>query len=67
MSDVANRPQTTTPAAIVAAADALRPKLYAEQAATEARSYYSQELHEAFRDAGFYRLLMPRAIDVMTR
>jgi 3-hydroxy-9,10-secoandrosta-1,3,5(10)-triene-9,17-dione monooxygenase len=60
MSDVADRPQTTTPAAIVAAADALRPQLYAEQAATEARSYYSQEMHEAFREAGFYRLLMPR-------
>jgi len=60
MSDVADRPQTTTPAAIVAAADALRPQLYAEQAATEERSYYSGELHEAFRDAGFYRLLMPR-------
>ena len=60
MSDVADRPQTTTPAEIVAAADALRPQLYAEQAATEERSYYSQELHEAFREAGFYRLLMPR-------
>ncbi len=60
MSDVADHPPTTTSAAIVAAADALRPALYAEQAATEARTYYSQEMHEAFREAGFYRLLMPR-------
>src|SRR5579863_2130163 len=60
MSDVADRPLATTPAEIVAAAEALRPQLYAEQAATEERSYYSRELHEAFREAGFYRLLMPR-------
>ena len=60
MSDVADRPLTTTPAEIVAAAEALRPQLLAEQAATEERSYYSRELHDAFREAGFYRLLMPR-------
>ena len=49
-----------TPAEMVARAEAFRARLLAEQAATEARGYYSQELHEAFRDAGFYRLLMPR-------
>jgi 3-hydroxy-9,10-secoandrosta-1,3,5(10)-triene-9,17-dione monooxygenase len=45
---------------LAAAADALRPRLLAEQAATEARGYYSSELHEAFKEAGFYRILIPR-------
>ena len=45
---------------LVAAADALRPRLLEEQAATEQRAKYSEELHETFRDAGFYRLLVPR-------
>jgi 3-hydroxy-9,10-secoandrosta-1,3,5(10)-triene-9,17-dione monooxygenase len=49
-----------TPAEMVARADAFRPRLLGEQADTEARGYYSQELHEEFREAGFYRLLMPR-------
>jgi 3-hydroxy-9,10-secoandrosta-1,3,5(10)-triene-9,17-dione monooxygenase len=49
-----------TPEELVARADSLRPRLLEEQAATEQRSYYSEELHEAFRDAGFYRILMPR-------
>jgi 3-hydroxy-9,10-secoandrosta-1,3,5(10)-triene-9,17-dione monooxygenase len=45
---------------IVARADALRPWLLEEQAATEERAQYSEELHEAFREAGFYRILQPR-------
>jgi 3-hydroxy-9,10-secoandrosta-1,3,5(10)-triene-9,17-dione monooxygenase len=45
---------------LVAKADALRPRLLDEQAATEERTRYSEELHEVFRDAGFYRLLVPR-------
>jgi 3-hydroxy-9,10-secoandrosta-1,3,5(10)-triene-9,17-dione monooxygenase len=49
-----------TSAEMVARADAFRPRLLAEQAATEARGYYSSELHEEFREAGFYRLLTPR-------
>jgi len=44
---------------LVASAEALRATLLAEQAATEARGYYSQEVHEAFRRAGFYRMLVP--------
>jgi 3-hydroxy-9,10-secoandrosta-1,3,5(10)-triene-9,17-dione monooxygenase len=48
-----------TPDELVARADALRPTLLAEQAATEARGYYSDEVHEAFREAGFYRMLVP--------
>jgi 3-hydroxy-9,10-secoandrosta-1,3,5(10)-triene-9,17-dione monooxygenase len=55
MSDVA-----VTADEVVARADALRPRLLEEQAATEARTRYSEELHEAFRDAGFYRILEPR-------
>ncbi|MGH2851685.1 MAG: acyl-CoA dehydrogenase family protein [Solirubrobacteraceae bacterium] len=45
---------------LAAAADALRPRLLSEQAATEARSHYSPELHETFREAGFYRIFIPR-------
>jgi 3-hydroxy-9,10-secoandrosta-1,3,5(10)-triene-9,17-dione monooxygenase len=52
--------QPATAAGIVAFAEALRPRLLAEQAATEARRFYSPELHRDFRDAGLYRLLTPR-------
>ncbi len=45
---------------IVARADALRPLLLSEQAETEERGYYSQEIHEEMRRAGLYRLLQPR-------
>jgi 3-hydroxy-9,10-secoandrosta-1,3,5(10)-triene-9,17-dione monooxygenase len=45
---------------LVARADAFRPRLLEEQAATEERGYYSDELHRDFRDAGFYRILVPR-------
>jgi 3-hydroxy-9,10-secoandrosta-1,3,5(10)-triene-9,17-dione monooxygenase len=47
-------------AEVVARADALRPRLLEEQAATEERRRYSEEVHEAFGQAGFYRLLVPR-------
>ena len=50
----------TTVGDLVAAADALRPRLLEEQAATEERTRYSEELHETFRELGFYRLLQPR-------
>ncbi len=39
---------------------ALRPKLVAEQAETEERTYYSQEIHQSLLDAGFYRMYVPR-------
>jgi 3-hydroxy-9,10-secoandrosta-1,3,5(10)-triene-9,17-dione monooxygenase len=45
---------------LVAAADELRPLLLEQQAATEERTRYSEELHERFRDLGFYRILQPR-------
>jgi 3-hydroxy-9,10-secoandrosta-1,3,5(10)-triene-9,17-dione monooxygenase len=45
---------------LIERAAAFRPRLLEEQAATETRGYYSQELHEAFREAGLYRILVPR-------
>ena len=45
---------------LVASAEALRPRLLEEQAATEQRTRYSEELHDTFRELGFYRLLQPR-------
>jgi 3-hydroxy-9,10-secoandrosta-1,3,5(10)-triene-9,17-dione monooxygenase len=47
-------------AELVARADAFRPRLLEEQAETEQRAKYSEELHEEFTEAGFYRLLQPR-------
>jgi 3-hydroxy-9,10-secoandrosta-1,3,5(10)-triene-9,17-dione monooxygenase len=45
---------------IVARAAAMRPWLIEEQAATEERTFYSEEVHEAFREAGFYRMHLPK-------
>jgi 3-hydroxy-9,10-secoandrosta-1,3,5(10)-triene-9,17-dione monooxygenase len=49
-----------TPDEMVARAVALRPELIADQEATERRTYYSQQMHEAFLNAGFYHLYVPR-------
>lgn len=49
-----------TPKEIIARARSFRDRLRAEQDATEARTYYSPELHEEFLKAGFYRILQPR-------
>jgi 3-hydroxy-9,10-secoandrosta-1,3,5(10)-triene-9,17-dione monooxygenase len=49
-----------TPEEMIARAVALRPALVAQQAECEERTYYSQELHEEFLAAGFYRLYVPR-------
>lgn len=46
--------------AMVARAIAMRPMLLQEQQATEERSCYSEATHQAFVDAGFYRILQPR-------
>jgi 3-hydroxy-9,10-secoandrosta-1,3,5(10)-triene-9,17-dione monooxygenase len=46
--------------AVVQRAAAMREHLREEQAATEERSYYSAETHDAFREAGLYRILQPR-------
>jgi 3-hydroxy-9,10-secoandrosta-1,3,5(10)-triene-9,17-dione monooxygenase len=39
----------------------LRPQLRADQADTEQRGTYSQEIHERFLEAGLYKLLQPKA------
>jgi 3-hydroxy-9,10-secoandrosta-1,3,5(10)-triene-9,17-dione monooxygenase len=49
-----------TPRELIARAVALRPRLVEQQAQTEERTYYSQEMHEEFVRAGFYRLYVPR-------
>ncbi|HTX12564.1 MAG TPA: acyl-CoA dehydrogenase family protein [Solirubrobacteraceae bacterium] len=49
-----------TPDEMVARAVALRPELIADQEATEQRTYYSPQMHEAFLNAGFYHLYVPR-------
>ena len=51
---------TVTVDELVARADELRPRLVELQAETEERTYYSQEIHEAFLEAGFYNVLVPR-------
>jgi alkylation response protein AidB-like acyl-CoA dehydrogenase len=45
---------------LVEVARALRPRLVAEQAQTEERTYYSEEVHQALLEAGFYRMYVPR-------
>ena len=49
-----------TPEQMIGRAAALRPALIAGQEATEQRTYYSAEMHEAFLNAGFYHLYVPR-------
>jgi 3-hydroxy-9,10-secoandrosta-1,3,5(10)-triene-9,17-dione monooxygenase len=49
-----------TPKELIARAIALRPKLIEQQAECEERTYYSQEMHEEFVKAGFYRMYVPR-------
>ena len=49
-----------TPQQMIERAVALRPRLIAQQAECEERTYYSQEMHEEFLRAGFYRLYVPR-------
>lgn len=49
-----------TSAEVIARAEAMAPDLISRQAETEARTYYAEDTHEAFRKAGFYRILVPR-------
>jgi 3-hydroxy-9,10-secoandrosta-1,3,5(10)-triene-9,17-dione monooxygenase len=49
-----------TPDDLVARAVAMRPDLIERQADAEARTYYSEEMHQKFLDAGFYRCYVPR-------
>jgi 3-hydroxy-9,10-secoandrosta-1,3,5(10)-triene-9,17-dione monooxygenase len=48
-----------TPKEAVARATAIKPLLIEQQAETEARTYYSEEIHQALLDAELYRLLVP--------
>jgi 3-hydroxy-9,10-secoandrosta-1,3,5(10)-triene-9,17-dione monooxygenase len=45
---------------LIARAIALRPTLVERAADTERRTYYSEDTHRAFLEAGFYRMLVPR-------
>ena len=45
---------------LIARAVAMRPELIERQADAEARTYYSEEMHQRFLDAGFYRTYVPR-------
>jgi 3-hydroxy-9,10-secoandrosta-1,3,5(10)-triene-9,17-dione monooxygenase len=45
---------------IIARAEAIAATLVDRQAETEKRTYYSQDTHEEFAQAGFYRILVPR-------
>lgn len=49
-----------TPEQVVARAEAMVPRLVERQAETEQRTYYGEDVHEEFRKAGFYRILVPR-------
>src|SRR5919204_16467 len=51
---------TLTSGQMIDRAIALRPLLIERQAETEALTYYSQDVHEEFLRAGFYRILVPR-------
>ena len=46
--------------ALIARAEAIAPTLVARQAETEERTCYAPDTHEQFREAGFYRMLVPR-------
>ena len=45
---------------LVARARALQPLLYEQQEENDRRGCYCDEIHQAFREAGFYRILQPK-------
>ncbi len=49
-----------TPDEMIARAAAIAPTLVARQAETEQRTCYAPDTHEQFREAGLYRMLVPR-------
>jgi 3-hydroxy-9,10-secoandrosta-1,3,5(10)-triene-9,17-dione monooxygenase len=49
-----------TPQAMIARATALCPLLRSQQAESDQRGYYSEEIHQAFLESGLYRILQPR-------
>lgn len=50
----------TEPSVFVERAQAIANSLHERQAETEERTYYAPDTHEGLRDAGLYRLLVPR-------
>ncbi len=56
----AARPDAPTGEDMVDRARAMRAWLVERQAETEQLTYYPPATHDAFRDAGFYRMLVPR-------
>jgi 3-hydroxy-9,10-secoandrosta-1,3,5(10)-triene-9,17-dione monooxygenase len=49
-----------TPGEVIARAEAIARTLVARQNEVEERTYYAADIHEEFRKAGFYRILVPR-------
>ncbi|HST49741.1 acyl-CoA dehydrogenase family protein [Jatrophihabitans sp.] len=49
-----------TPAVLIERAKALAPAVVARQRETEELTHYGEDLHQAFRDAGFYRITVPK-------
>lgn len=49
-----------TPAVLIERAKAMAPGLVARQHETEQRTYYAEDTHRMFRDAGFYRITVPK-------
>jgi 3-hydroxy-9,10-secoandrosta-1,3,5(10)-triene-9,17-dione monooxygenase len=51
---------TATPEELVQRAAGMRDLLREQQDEAEARGYYSEQVHQAFLDAGFYHILTPK-------
>jgi 3-hydroxy-9,10-secoandrosta-1,3,5(10)-triene-9,17-dione monooxygenase len=49
-----------TPAVLIERAEAMVAGLVARQAETEQRTFYAEDTHAAFREAGFYRITVPK-------
>ncbi|MFV2013458.1 MULTISPECIES: acyl-CoA dehydrogenase family protein [unclassified Micromonospora] len=53
------RPEVT-PDVLIERAEAMVPALVERQQETEDRTYYAEDTHRAFREAGFYRITVPK-------
>ena len=49
-----------TPAELIRRAEEIAPSLIPRLAETEKRGYYAPDTHELFKEAGFYRILVPK-------
>src|SRR4051794_39758876 len=49
-----------TPAVLIERAKDMVPTLVARQRETEERTHYAEDTHQAFREAGFYRITVPK-------